>query len=80
MKRAAAVRPPAGHWPISELFPWVVVAGCSLACSHCGATDRAPLPRDGEGAYNHHLAAFLEEDAHRTIELVRNLLQGVDTW
>lgn len=54
-----ASRPPAGHWPINQLWAWVVVAGSSLACTHCGVTGKAPLP--SSGGYNAACEAFLEQ-------------------
>jgi hypothetical protein len=58
----AGHRTPAGHWPLDARYPHVVVAGCSLACTACGARASAPLPRD-VAAYNAAAARFLE--AHK---------------
>jgi hypothetical protein len=61
-------RPPAGHWPVNQLFPWVVVAGCSLACSVCGAEGRAPLPKTDPVAYSRRLEGWLLQHRGCVIE------------
>lgn len=52
---------PAGHVPINELYPAVVMAGSSLFCRACGTNGQAPLPR--EVGYGRAVEAFLH--AHR---------------
>ncbi len=61
-------RPPAGSWPISELWPHVTMAGSGLHCAACGAQDIAPSPRSqGYGVAiesflaQHKACAHLEE-------------------
>jgi hypothetical protein len=41
-----APRAPAGHYPVNLLFPWVTMAGSSIACGACSTEGRLPLPRD----------------------------------
>lgn len=36
---------PAGSWPVSELWPHVLLAGRSLSCSACGSRATTPPPR-----------------------------------
>lgn len=64
----AARRPPAGHYPVNVLFPWVTVAGCSLSCAGCGATGQAPNPRM-VAEFNAACLEFLQK--HRTCQEVK---------
>lgn len=60
VRHRATRRAPAGFYPINVLFPWVTCAGCSLACSRCGAEGTAPLPRD-VAEYNRAVKAWLQK-------------------
>jgi len=64
VEKHLARQAPAGHWPLNQLYTWVVVAGSSLACTHCGVTGKAPLP--SSGGYNAACELFLEQ--HRNCE------------
>jgi len=65
------IRPPAGYYPLSSMYPWIVVAGQVLICTRCGAEGHAPLPRLHPAEYGSTCEEFLAR--HRccaTVELV----------
>jgi hypothetical protein len=58
-ERFLARRAPAGHWPIDARWPWITVAGSSLACAGCQQEGRAPLPQ--ALGYNEAVEGFLAQ-------------------
>ena len=52
-------RPPAGFYPISEMYKHAVVAGCALLCLACGAEAKTMLPR--QLGYSGAVEGFLQE-------------------
>lgn len=57
------MRAPAGFYPLSQMYPHVLGAGCILLCLHCGTEARAPLPRLHPALYSQACDRFIA--AHR---------------